>query len=165
VRTVGCFTDGHGRGRASGVFRLDVRRWVGFAGASATALMACWPSVTRARRRVPRVRWECRARCHSPSGRLGAGPRCTGATSPCRRLAVPAPSSVAIAPRAALLGLTWPARVPAGERANVPEIYLCRRRVPWRVDSTFAAGLGVHLRAPDRCPAARSGRPGGGDSL
>src|ERR1017187_10422888 len=26
VPTVGCFTDGHGRGRASGVFRLDVRR-------------------------------------------------------------------------------------------------------------------------------------------
>jgi hypothetical protein len=70
------------------------------------------PSVARARRCVP-----------APHGGHVALP----AGRP------PPPSFVTIAPRAALLGLTLPAHVSAGERANVPKTYLCRSVLPWRL--------------------------------
>ena len=94
VRTVGVHRRRfHGRARtgcASGVFRLDVLGLVGFAGASATALTACCPSATRARRRVPVPPGNTEPGVIRHPAVLVAVPRRTGAVWPCRRPAAPA---------------------------------------------------------------------------
>jgi hypothetical protein len=57
---------------------------------------------------------------------------------------------------AATLALTSPARVPAGQGADIPEMYLCARRVPrWA-----PAGAGEFHDVRERRQAPDSSRPG-----
>jgi hypothetical protein len=57
---------------------------------------------------------------------------------------------------AATLALTSPARVPAGQGADIPQMYLCARRVPrWT-----SAGAGEFHDVRERRQAQDSSRPG-----
>lgn len=57
---------------------------------------------------------------------------------------------------ATTLALTSPARVPAGQGADISEMYLCARRVPrWT-----SAGAGEFHDVRERRPAPDSSRPG-----
>jgi hypothetical protein len=134
----------HGRpgtGHASSVFRLDVRPELGLWGASAVVLMA-WRSSAAV----------CPCPLETPGSMTFAAPSrlaaVPGRTGPCRPVTGPAATRTAsggTGPRAATLAPTSPAHVPAGQRANIPGIYLCLRGGPglppeprWRLSTHVA---------------------------
>ena len=104
-------------GPASGVFRLGVHRLVRVNGRLASAYITCRPLCADAG-------WECRARCHSPYPAVSCRPAPYGATSPRHGAGRNRVPSIGVGPRAASLALTLPARVPAGQRVNVPGMYV-----------------------------------------
>ena len=122
-------------GRASGLFRLGapVSR---FYGASAITLVACRSSACLLGTVCP-----CRGRSGLMSfatpGRLGTVPRRAGQRRPAGGPARTRTPSVGIGPRAAMLVLTSPAHVLAGQRPNVPKMHPCGGYLQWT-----SAGLG-----------------------
>jgi len=122
----------HGRprtGHASSVLRLDVRPELGLWGASTIMLLAWRSSVTVC---------PCPLENTGPDDIRRTQPSCRrpaphGATSPVTGAAGTHTSSGGTGPRAATLALTSPARIPAGQRANIPKLYLCVRAAPGAV--------------------------------
>jgi hypothetical protein len=111
-----------------GTIRFHRARWKGSATpacARAISLTCARPCASTPNTAPPNPRTR---RPRLEMARTRNSPGASRAASSCQQVGRN-PSPVAVAPRAALLGLTWPARVPAGARANVPEMYLGRRRV------------------------------------
>jgi hypothetical protein len=153
VRTVGDSTDGHGRGTPAACFGWTCTVESVSTDASASAFMTCRPSAT-----VCRCRLETLGQMSfAVPRRIGATPRRTGPRRPVTGPAGTRVPSIGVGPRAATLALTSPARVPAGQRVNVPEMYLCMRRVP-------STDLGIRaLQLRRREPRSPRYRPGAGD--
>jgi hypothetical protein len=85
----------------------------------------------------------------------GAVPAPDGAGLPCGRVSRNL-HAVRRHRRAATLALTSLSRVPAGQGADIPEMYLCARRVPrWT-----SAGAGKFHDVRERRQAPDSSRPG-----
>jgi hypothetical protein len=136
----------HGRprtGRAGGMFRLYARRSAGSwhlgdrdDGGPASGT----PGLMSIRRTRPS---------------LAPSPRQTEPGCPVGGSAGTCTPSVGTGP-AATLALTSPARVPAGQGTDIPEMYLCARRVPrWT-----SAGAGEFHDVRERRQAPDSSRPG-----
>ena len=125
MRTVGCFTDGHGRAAPAAFSGLPCTAKPGLLALRRSRWWRAgpWPPCARAR-------WERRACCHSPHPAVSVPSRAARAASPRRRPGRNRTPSAGIGPRAAALALTSPARVPAGQQANISETFLCMRGVP-----------------------------------
>jgi hypothetical protein len=133
----------HGRprtGHASSVFRLDVRPELGSWGASTIMLMA-WRSSAAV---CPCPLETPGSMASAAPSRLAAVPRRTGPRRPVTGAAAIRTASGGTGPRAATLAPTSPAHVPAGQRANIPGIYLCLRGGP---GPGWAARRGARLVA------------------
>jgi hypothetical protein len=158
VRTVGCFTDGHGRAAPAAYSGSTGAAWPDLlAGASGSAAggtaLGCpcrvHESVPVADARldvIPACSWRRVVPCYTCRVALLAG----------RQIRRP---PIGVGWRAAMLALTSPACVPAGQRADVPEIYLCAGRDPRcpRSPSSAAPLLCGRLRPRWRGLAAGGG--------
>ena len=125
MRTVGCFTDGHGRAAPAAfpAYRAPLSR-------------VCWRfgdrvgGVPAPGRRVPVPVGNAGLAVIRRTQPVSVPSRAARAASPRRRPGRNRTPSAGIGPRAAALALTSPARVPAGQQTNIPETFLCMRGVP-----------------------------------